>query len=117
MNDDLNTSKAISIVDEMVSNANDTLDKEPKNKAFKKELVANFEFIEEVLGVASNDAFKYFQFGISKEQINKIEELILKRVEAKKNKDFEQADKIRDELSSFNISIMDTSNGVVWEKV
>lgn len=117
LNDDLNTSKAISIVDEMVSNANETLDKEPKNKAFKKELVANFEFIEEVLGVASNDAFKYFQFGISKEQINKIEELILKRVEAKKNKDFEQADKIRDELSSFNISIMDTSNGVVWEKV
>lgn len=117
LNDDLNTSKAISIVDEMVSNANETLDKEPKNKAFKKELVANFEFIEEVLGVASNDAFKYFQFGISKEQIKKIEELILKRVEAKKNKNFEQADKIRDELSSFNISIMDTPNGVVWEKV
>ncbi|PHO10753.1 cysteine--tRNA ligase [Malaciobacter canalis] len=117
LNDDLNTSKAISIVDEMVSNANETLDKEPKNKAFKKELVANFEFIEEVLGVASNDAFKYFQFGISKEEIKKIEELILKRVEAKKNKNFEQADKIRDELSSFNISIMDTPNGVVWEKV
>ncbi len=33
LNDDLNTSKAISIVDEMVSNANDTLDKEPKKQS------------------------------------------------------------------------------------
>lgn len=117
LNDDLNTSKAISIVDEMISKANDTLDKEPKNKSFKKELVANFEFINDTLGVAASDAFKYFQFGISKEQIENIEQLIYKRDEAKKNKDFETADKIREELTNMSISIMDTPNGVVWEKL
>lgn len=116
LNDDLNTPKAISIVDEYITNANETLDKEPKNKNIKKELVASFEFINEVLGIGFNDAFKYFQFGISKEDIKKIEQLISKRDEAKKSKDFETADKIREELFSLDISIMDTPNGVVWEK-
>ncbi|RXK04726.1 cysteine--tRNA ligase [Halarcobacter bivalviorum] len=117
LNDDLNTPKAISVIDEYINSANETLDKEPKNKNIKKELVASFEFINDLLGVGFNDAYKYFQFGISQDDIEKIEELILKRTEAKKNKDFETADKIRDEISALNISIMDTPNGVVWEKL
>ncbi|WP_321469829.1 cysteine--tRNA ligase [Halarcobacter sp.] len=117
LNDDLNTAKAISIIDEYINKANETLDKEPKNKNFKKELVATFEFINEIIGIGFNDAYKYFQFGISKEDIEKIESLIEKRTLAKKNKDFETADKIRDEISSLDVSIMDTPNGVVWEKL
>jgi len=117
LNDDLNTAKAISIIDEYINKANETLNKEPKNKNFKKELVATFEFIDEIIGIGFNDAYKYFQFGISKEDIEKIESLIEKRTLAKKNKDFETADKIRDEISSLDVSIMDTPNGVVWEKL
>ncbi|RXJ87718.1 cysteine--tRNA ligase [Arcobacter sp. CECT 8985] len=117
LNDDLNTSIALSIIDEMINKANETLNNEPKNKAFKKELVANLEFIEDILGIATQDAYKYFQFGISDEQIKHIEELINKRVEAKKNKEFEKADALRDELKQLDISIMDTPNGVVWEKL
>jgi cysteinyl-tRNA synthetase len=37
------------------------------------------------------------------------------RTEAKKKKDFGTADKIRDDLKSAGISIMDTSNGTKWE--
>ncbi|RXK12526.1 cysteine--tRNA ligase [Halarcobacter mediterraneus] len=117
LNDDLNTAKAISVIDEYINLSNEILDKEPKNKNIKKELVSSFEFINEVLGIGFNDAFKYFQFGISQENIEKIEQLILKRSEAKKNKDFETADKIREELSSLEISIMDTPTGTVWEKL
>lgn len=117
LNDDLNSAKAISIVDEYINNANEVLDKEPKNKNFKKELVATFEFINEVFGIGFNDAYKYFQFGISQEDILNIEFLIEKRNEAKKNKDFETSDKIRNDISSLGVSIMDTTNGVVWEKL
>jgi len=117
LNDDLNTPKAISIIDEYITKANETLDKEPKNKNIKKELVSTFEFINDLLGIGFNDAFKYFQFGISKEDIQNIETLIEKRTEAKKEKNFEAADKIRDEISSLNVSIMDTPNGTVWEKL
>ena len=44
----------------------------------------------------------------------KIEELIAKRAEAKKAKDFAAADAIRDELAAMGITIKDTRQGVQW---
>ena len=117
LNDDINTSIALSVIDEMINSANDKLDSNPKDKNLKKELISNINFIEEVLGIGGNDAYAYFQFGIDESTKEKIEDLILKRNEAKKTKDFETADKLRDELSAIDISLMDTVNGTVWEKL
>ena len=117
LNDDINTSIALSVIDEMINSANDKLDSNPKDKNLKKELISNINFIEEVLGIGGNDAYAYFQFGIDESTKEKIEDLILKRNEAKKAKDFQTADEIRDELSSMDISLMDTVNGTVWEKL
>ena len=117
LNDDMNTSKAFSIIDEMIGNANDKLDTNPKDKNLKKELVANILFINDILGIGFNDAFTYFQFGIDEKTKSKIEDLINQRNEAKKAKDFTSADAIRDELTKLEISVMDTTNGVVWEKL
>lgn len=115
LNDDLNTSLALATIDEFINNSNDSLDKNPKDKLLKQEIVANIEFIETILGFGGSDAFSYFQFGVSLELKKQIEDLILKRTQAKKDKDFAKADSIRDELSAMNISIMDTALGVVWE--
>ena len=117
LNDDMNTSKAFSIIDEMIGNANDKLDANPKDKNLKKELVANILFINDILGIGFNDAFTYFQFGIDEKTKSKIEDLINQRNEAKKAKDFTSADAIRDELTKLEISVMDTTNGIVWEKL
>ncbi|MCT7588394.1 cysteine--tRNA ligase [Aliarcobacter butzleri] len=117
LNDDINTSIALSVIDEMINSSNDKLDSNPKDKNLKKELISNINFIEEVLGIGGNDAYAYFQFGIDESTKEKIESLILKRNEAKKAKDFQTADEIRDELSSMDISLMDTVNGTVWEKL
>ena len=117
LNDDINTSIALSIIDEMINSANDKLDANPKDKNLKKVLISNINFIEEVLGVGGNDAYAYFQFGIDESTKQKIEDLINQRNEAKKIKDFQTADKIRDELTSMEISLMDTPNGTVWEKL
>ncbi len=117
LNDDINTSKALSIIDEMIGNANDKLDANPKDKNLKKELIANILFINEILGIGFNDAYEYFQFGIDEQTKSKIEELIAKRNEAKKEKNFEVADAVRVELSKLGISLMDTVNGTVWEKL
>ena len=83
LNDDINTSKALSIIDEMIGNANDKLDSNPKDKNLKKELIANILFINDILGIGFNDAYEYFQFGIDEQTKSKIEELITKN-EAKK---------------------------------
>ena len=117
LNDDINTSKALSLIDEMISNANDKLDANAKDKNLKKELIANILFINDILGIGFNDAYEYFQFGIDEQTKNKIEALIEKRNEAKKVKDFATADAVRDELTTLEISLMDTVNGTVWEKL
>ena len=117
LNDDLNTSKALATIDEFISNSNDILDKELKNKILKKEILANIEFLNDILGIGYQDGFTYFQFGISEDEKNKIEDLISKRDSAKKEKNFELSDEIRDELSKMEISLMDTINGTMWEKI
>ena len=117
LNDDLNTSKAFAIIDEVISTSNDKLDSNPKDKNLKKEIIANINFIEEILGFGNSDAYEYFQFGIDEDTKQKIEDLINKRTEAKKIKDFQTADSVRDELTAMGISVMDTPTGVVWEKL
>ncbi len=117
MSDDLNSSKAMAIVDEMVTSANESLDKEPKNKILKQEILANIEFINKLLGIGAKDAIEWFQQGVKKKKKAKIEKLIEQRTEAKKEKDFAKADSIRDELRAMNIAIMDLADGTKWEKL
>lgn len=117
MSDDLNISKALAVVDEFVKEANENLDKNPKDKILKQKILSNIEFIDKLLGVGGSDAYEYFQSGIDEETKKKINELIEKRNAAKKEKNYELADKIREELKEMGIQIQDTPNGTVWEKV
>lgn len=117
LKDDLNISKALATVDEFINEANENLDKNPKDKALKQKIVSNIEFIDSLLGVGGSDAYEYFQAGIDEETKKKINKLIEKRNEAKKEKNYELADKIRDELKNIGIQIQDTPNGTLWEKI
>ena len=116
LSDDLNASKALASVDEFVKTANERLDNNPKDKAYKAEVVANLELIGEILGIAITNYVEYFQFGVSDEQKEHIQKLLDERAAAKKERNFARADEIRDELAKMNISIMDTPNGAVWER-
>ncbi len=116
LSDDLNASKALASVDEFVKMANERLDNNPKDKAYKAEVVANLGLISEILGIAITNYVEYFQFGVSEEQKEQIQKLLDERAVAKKERNFARADEIRDELSRLNISIMDTPNGAVWER-
>ncbi|MBP3224508.1 MAG: cysteine--tRNA ligase [Campylobacter sp.] len=116
LNDDLNTSGALACVDEMVSCANEALDKNPKDKAFKAQILANLEFVKNTLGVLYMDEVSYFQFGVSDDERAEILRLIEQRSEAKKQKNFALADEIRAKLTAMKIEIMDTPNGTIWEK-
>ena len=116
LSDDLNASKALASVDEFVKTANERLDNNPKDKAYKAEVVANLGLISEILGIAITNYVEYFQFGVSDEQKEHIQKLLDERAVAKKERNFARADEIRDELAKMNISIMDTPNGAVWER-
>ena len=117
MADDLNISVALAHIDEMVANTNEQLDTNPKDKALKKETLANLEFVDTLLGFGGKEPYSYFQIGVDETLKTQIEAMIAKRTEAKKAKDFATSDAIRDELSTMGIAIMDTPEGTVWEKV
>ncbi len=116
LSDDLNISKGLSLLDEMISKANETLDTNPKDKLIKRQTLADMAFVEKLLGFGTQNPFEYFQFGIDDELKSKIEGLIISRSAAKEAKDFTTSDKIRDELLALDISIMDTAQGTFWEK-
>jgi cysteinyl-tRNA synthetase len=117
LSDDINISVALSVIDDMIMSVNDKLDSNPSDKALKKETLANIDLIIKLIGIGYNDPYQYFQSGIDENLKSKIVELIAKRNEAKKSKDYATSDKIRDELNNMGISIMDTANGTIWEVV
>ena len=117
LDNDLNISKALAVIDDFISKANEYIDKNPKDKNYKKVVAANIKFINDLLGVGEKSPYEYFQIGVDEKTKELIEEMIKKRAEAKKEKDFEKADKIRDELLKMGISIMDTPQGTLWEKI
>lgn len=116
MADDLNVSVALALIDQMITQSNEKLDLNPKDKKLKNEILANIEFIDSLLGFGGKEPFDYFQIGIDETVKNKIESLLAERAEAKKNKDFTRSDAIREELLAMGISIMDTPSGTLWEK-
>ncbi len=117
LSDDLNISKTLAVIDDMITTSNELLDKEPKNKSKKYEINSNLKFIETVLGIGCKNPYEYFQLGISDEQKDKIKTLIEKRDEAKLQKNYKKADSIREELSKMQIQLMDSANTTQWEKI
>ncbi|MBC8591609.1 cysteine--tRNA ligase [Wansuia hejianensis] len=107
MEDDLNTADAIAAIFELVKYSNTRLREDSNNILIKK----SYEILNEitnVLGILSK-----------KEEIleEEILNLIEKRTEARKNKDYKLADEIRDSLQEKGIILEDTKDGVKWKRV
>ncbi|MBE0490836.1 MAG: cysteine--tRNA ligase [Sulfurospirillum sp.] len=116
LSDDLNISKALAHIDEMIMRANEFLDAHPKDTEFKSIIRANLAWLEQLLGIGLKDPFAYFQLGVDTAQKNEIEKLIKERSEAKAQKDFARADSLRETLTCKGILLMDTPQGTQWEK-
>lgn len=76
-----------------------------------------------VLGLFNRDAAEFLQELKLKRAARKnistdaIEELMLQRLEARKNKDFEEADNIRKKLTELGVDVRDTPAGPVWDVI
>lgn len=110
MDDDLNTPDAITALFDLAKFANTQLDKD-SSKDLVKESLDLFVKLEDVLGL-ENRKKSLDSLEISEEEI---EELIEERNLAKKNKDYEKADALRDKLQEMGISIKDTREGTKRE--
>ena len=107
MDDDLNTADGISDIFELASLINQTANE----NSSKEYLQAAFDIFSELTGVL-NIIQKHAS--VDEEKIN---HLIEKRDQAKRNKDFAQADQIRDELKDMGIELLDTRAGTTWKEI
>ena len=107
MDDDLNTADAITAIFELVSFVNTTA-KDESSKEYVEECLAIFSELTGVLNIIQK------KDEVDEEKIN---ELIEKRTAAKKNKDFAESDRIRDELKAMGIELLDTRQGTTWTKI
>ena len=102
INDDLNMPKALAIVWAVIKDKN-------VNSKDKYAMIIEFD---EILGLNLKELKK------EEEKISEdIKSLIEEREEARKNKDWEKSDKIRDQLKEEGIILEDTPKGVVWKKI
>lgn len=108
MDDDLNTADAVSAVFELAKDIN-VLIADGASKATLEAAAKVFDELCSVLGLLYNRGEKNLDA--------EIEELIEKRQQARRNRDFKTADAIRDELKAKGILLEDTPQGVKWSKV
>lgn len=106
MDDDLNTADGLSTIFELVKDINTkVLDKNVSKKVVETAITV-FDELCDVLGILYNRK--------SNDLDAEIEELIAKRQEARANKDWATADRIRDDLKERGIILKDTPQGVTW---
>ena len=104
MEDDLNTADAISAIFELVRFANTHMDANREELEYvKKEILE----LGGVLGLLKRQRGKSLD--------EEIEALIAQRTQARKEKNWALADKIRDELKERKIILEDTPDGVKWK--
>ena len=107
LSDDLNTPLAIVEINKIL--------KEQSGVKLKSSLLA----IANLLGIFEQDPMEWFdeKNDISDKDIEKIEQMIAARNDAKKKKDFILADKIRDDLVGMGVEIKDSREGTNWQKI
>lgn len=109
--DDLNTPTALAVLHEIVNNFNKAENLEEKAK-LKGELIASAN----LLGLLYQDPEIWFKGNNADQNDSEIEAKIQARAEAKKNKDWATADKIRQELKEAGIILEDTPSGTTWKR-
>ena len=108
MSDDLNTADAIAALFELVRDINSNVIAANANKGTVDAAIKVFDELADVLGLVYNR---------KKEDLDsEIEALIEQRTQARKDRNWAEADRIRDELKAKGIVLEDTAQGVKWHR-
>jgi cysteinyl-tRNA synthetase len=105
--DDMNTPKAISVLHQKFKDC----------QSGDKGLVSNFLYSANMLGLLNEKPSEWLSW--KKENLNinttQVELLIAQRNEARSNKNFDDADRIRDELDKMGVILEDQGGETTWK--
>ncbi|MDO3722597.1 cysteine--tRNA ligase [Marinobacter sp. chi1] len=115
MNDDFNTAGAISVLHAVANDINQQRREGREDEA--KHSAAVLVRLGSILGLLQQDPEAFLQADTGGElSAEDIEGLIQARADARKNRDFAEADRIRDELADKGIILDDSREGTTWRR-
>ena len=114
MDDDFNTPEALAVLFDLANQVNKLRD-EDVQAAMKKAAV--LKKLANVLGLLEANPEQFLQAGAGEDNdADKIEALITARIQARENKDWAAADRIREELDAMGIVLEDKDGKTVWRR-
>ena len=111
MDDDFNTPIAISILFDLAHEIQ-RMREQDVNKAAS--LAALLKYLASIIGLLERDTELFFKASDSVDA-DKVEQLILQRQKAREEKNWAEADKVRNELAAMNVVIEDGAEGTTWK--
>lgn len=111
MEDDFNTPDALSVMFEIARECNRFRDTDTKKAA---ELAALMRKLGAMLGILEAPADAFLRRGFVPVDAGYIDDLIKRRNIARNEKDFREADRIRDELKTLNVVLEDRNGVTSW---
>ena len=116
MDDDFNTPKAIALLHEIAHEIN----RHDRTSPRAQSLAASLKFYGGVLGLLQEPPVAFLQSQSGSMDLvmsnDEIDELITRRNKAREEKNYKEADRIRNLLTEKGISLDDTPQGTVWRR-
>jgi cysteinyl-tRNA synthetase len=106
MNEDFGTSEAVAVLFDLASEV---------NRSLSAELAGLLKALGGVLGLLQQAPQAFLQTGVSLSEAD-IQAQIQARAQAKKDRDFATADRIRQELVAQGVVLKDSPTGTTWER-
>ena len=114
MDDDFNTPEAIAVLFDLASHINKERDSHPEEAA---RLAGILKTLANVLGLLEDDPETWLKAGAgSDDDSEQIEALIAQRLQARADKNWAEADRIRDQLHDMGIELEDKGGETLWRR-
>jgi cysteinyl-tRNA synthetase len=114
MDDDFNVPVALASLFDLAREINRLRDEGNIDQAAG--LAALLKRLGGVLGLLQQSPEEFLQAGMNSEEVHQIEALIEGRNEARRQKNWAQADKLRDQLLELGVALEDGAKGTSWRK-
>lgn len=111
MNDDFNTPVALSVLFDLAHEVNRLRD---QDAVLASQYASLLKYLGGILGILQTDVEQYFQAG-STVDADEVEALIAARQKARAEKQWAEADRIRDALAAMSVAIEDGPTGTTWK--
>ncbi|MDH5425445.1 MAG: cysteine--tRNA ligase [Gammaproteobacteria bacterium] len=117
MNEDFNTAEALAVLFDLANKINKTRDSDPEATMT---YAATLKHLGGVLGLLEDNPDEFFKSSVGSAEAagaENIDRLVGERLQAKKDKNWQRADEIRDELRLEGIELEDNGAQTSWRRV